>query len=268
MKSTASILALLFVAGCSAGASDNAASGPEQDITSGGHTVKGAKAERIIASLESFDAVDHAMGGRASVDIANLLCVASSNIMLDETDPSYAVPITSCAGDLANRTPAHVEKIDAPQKAFVAFDAIGSIDDSFEESEMGGRTYAEAKSVSCSGGTCTVTNLAGKAFTVNGDRALRIEQAFGPNANAENVKCERSSRAPLDEAEPGFNVPIYECASPALADAESQAADLMDAIAKAGIDPDAAMGGKLGVGVSHLTCTKGPGVTTSCTLTL
>ena len=151
------------------------------------------------------------------------------------------------------------------------FDAIGSIDDSFEESEMGGRTFAEAKSVACAGQRCTVTNLEGKAFVVDGGKALRIQQAFGlvgaASVDAKDVKCERSSRAPLDDAEPGFDMPIYACTGPAITDAESNAADLMDAIAKAGIDPDAAMGGVLGVGVSHLRCTKGPGVTTSCTLT-
>ena len=50
-----------------------------------------------LAALGGFDAVDNAMGGRASADVTKVSCITSSNANLDSTNPLFSVPITTCS---------------------------------------------------------------------------------------------------------------------------------------------------------------------------
>lgn len=267
-------------------------------------TVKGAKADRLLAALGGFDAVDSAMGGRASADVTKVSCLSSSNANLDETDPLFNVPVTTCSLEAGpGFTPAHREVKDDAAKAAVLFDALAAAASAFVDSGMGKSDIA-LKSASCEGHgpgagsdpanpppttvKCTLTSTDGKTVAVSGAKAQRIAQGFGLagatdqamggafGTDATDLSCERRSNAALDESSPSFEVPAYACSFRAtgfdpssfeIDDAEAKAHELSLALLNAGIEGDASMGGHSSVTASAVTCTKGPGAETSCTLT-
>ena len=266
-------------------------------------TVTGAKADRLLAALGGLDAVDNAMGGRASADVSTVACITSSNANLDDTDPLFNVPITTCSLQAGpGFTPPQRSVTDDPPKAGVLFDALAAAASSSVDSGMGKSDLA-LKAASCEGHgpgagddpanpppttvKCTLTTSDGKTASTTGARALRIAQGFGLagardqamggvfGTNATNLSCERRSNAALDDASPSFEVPAYSCTFTAagfdpstfkLDDAEAKAHELSLALTNAGLQADASSGGKSGVTASKISCAKGPGAATSCTL--
>jgi hypothetical protein len=293
-------LVLTMVAGCAAKSTSDASA---SDELVAGHAIQvsGAKAERLLNAFGLVDAVDHAMGGRASVDVKGLSVIASANSALDDTDPDFLVPSTVATFDDASESPSHRVVTDPRAAAAVLFGALADVDDSLADSAMG-KTFVTASKVECDGhgpgagddpnnpppttATCTVTSEEGKTFSVDGAKALRIIQAFGlasPEAvdhamggrfgvAATNVSCERRSNMALDETDPLFEIPVHSCkadvtdAKPfSVDDKDPVAGALLKALEVAGLQADSAMG-KTGVTSAHVTCSKGPGQPTACSL--
>ena len=264
--------------------------------------VTGTKAERVINAFGLADAVDHAMGGRASVDLTHVSVITSANTMVDETDPSFEVPSTTATFDDAAESPSHRTVTDPAATAAVLFEALAAVDESLTDSGMG-KSFVSAPKVSCEGqgpgagndpsnpppttATCTVTSDAKKTFSVDGKKALRIVQAFGlvsPDSvdhamggrfgvEATGVSCERRSNTALDDSSPSFDIPVYSCkgdvpaAKPfSVDDKDPVAVAILRALEAAGLQPDSAAGGKSGVTSAKLSCTKGPGQPTTCTI--
>jgi hypothetical protein len=286
---------LVFLAGCSVGAPPDAASG-DQDVTG---AVKDETAERLLGAFGESDAVDHAMGGRAGVDVKTLMCLTSSNAALEESDPLFMVPITTCTFDDTNESPSHRSVTDAPLRAKVLFEALNDV----APGDAGmGKAYASAKTIACEGQgpgagddpanpppttvTCTITKDDGSTVSADGAKAKRLLQALGllqPDAidhamggrfgvDASDVQCVLSTNAALDPTAPLFEMPMASCSASfpdldtpkvSLDDPEPKALVLLDALEKAGIAADSATG-KTGVVVNAVTCRKAPGIATNC----
>ena len=259
-------------------------------------TVKDDVAERVIAAFGAVDALDAAMGGRAGVEVSSLTCVTASNAALDATDPMSNVPTTTCGFDVAGRTPARVEVTDPAAKANVLYDALDAAG-AMADAAMG-KSYVTAKHVVCTGqrnvedpgaiptASCDLSLDDGTTKTVTDDKARRLLQAFGMmdvgdsamggrfGCDVTGVQCEERSNESLDEKDPQFGVPAYACkmddaerspSAVSVEDAQAKAVALLAALEKAGLAADSAMG-KSGVTASRVSCTKGPGEPTTCTL--
>ncbi|HVH42727.1 MAG TPA: hypothetical protein VM925_10300 [Labilithrix sp.] len=290
------LLASFGVAAAACASPEGAEGKSDQDLTST-KVVKGAPAERLLAVLTRFDAADHAMGGRASADVSNVVCSTSLNASLDERDPLVRVPITNCTLEAGpGFDPAHRDITDAPAKAQVIFDAIQAASQSFIDDGMG-KSWATLKTVSCDGRvglppddssrsiTCVLTGEDGAEVTVDGAKAARLVQGFGlveavdfamggtVGVRATDVRCERRNNAALDEGNAQYKMAAHSCSftAPGFAapnfqvdDPEAKANELFSALTAAGLQADFAMG-KTAVSTSRATCTKGPGSETSCT---
>jgi hypothetical protein len=289
------LLAVSFVS-LAACASEAPTGGDESEtVTARSIRISGPKAERLLAAFVRADAVDHAMGGRASVDVRALSALTASNGALDDTDELFLVPTTSASFDNAASPGKRAEIQDGPAVANVIFDALAAVDESLSDSAMQ-RTFVTASKVGCDGQgagagaeeevtpivTCTVVSESGASFTVRDAAARRIVQAFGLagavdhamggrfSVAASDVKCERRSNGALDESDPMFNVPAHGCTFAAesakkIEDAFPVAFALRSALEAAGLVADSAMG-HTGVSSAHVTCAKGPGVPTRCVL--
>jgi hypothetical protein len=287
--------AALVLVACGGSAAD-VVEGSAQDLTSATR-VTGAKAERLIAALGGLDAVDHAMGGRSSVDVSNVKCTTVAHTALDVTDPLFNVPITTCALDVDGATPAHHEVADTPGPARVIFDAVAAASDAFVDSGMG-HTWATLKSVSCEGDgpgagaqtpaatvvTCSLTGENGKVVRLDGEKAMRLAQGFGLASVLEHamggdfgiisddLACERSNNTALDESSPAFGIPSHTCAMKvsgldpaevAIDDTAATSFKLQKALETAGLEADSAMGQTV-VTSPRITCRKGPSEPASC----
>jgi hypothetical protein len=293
------VVAVLAV-GCASKSTDEGSTADQLQAAAGLH-VTGAKAQRLINAFGLLEATDDAMGGRASVDVSKVLVLTHANSALDEQDPDFLVPSTTATFDVANQNPAHHEVTDAKAVSQVLFDALAAVDESLADSGMG-KTFVTVPKVSCEGqgpgagddpknpppttATCKVTGDAGKTFTVDGAKALRIVQAFGlaePDAidhamggrfgvDAANVTCERRANTALDESDPMFEIPAYSCKgdvpqakSFSVDDKTPTAAALAKALELAGLQADSGMG-TTGVSSAKVSCAVGPGNPAHCTL--
>jgi hypothetical protein len=293
------LVAALAAAGCggAGGSSDVGA----EDSAQTGRKPTGTNAERLIGAFGKLGAVDNAMGGRAGVDVKSLTCLTASNGALDEDDPLFLVPITTCTFENTNEQPPHHEAKDDAAKAGVLYDAIAAVDESLVEGAAG-TMYASAKSIVCEGHgpsagsdpdapppttvSCKVTTDDGRVIDVDAAKSKRLAQAFGLfdvidhamggafGVEAHDVQCALHPNTALDETDSLFGVATHGCSMSipgrtpeklSADDAEPKAAALLDALEKGGATADSAMG-KTGVTLNSVTCRKGPGAATSCTL--
>jgi hypothetical protein len=278
------VLGFGILAGCAAEAGDEPAA-DEADFTDGRGVVqaRGDKAERIIGAFDAFELTSHAMGGRASVDEKNVVCLLRTNAAIDPDLPEFMVPTFDC--QIGSK------RFDDPiAKARVLFEAmdavppslLGSADVGLVSSAMA-QQFGEAKSLSCESKgrfpdrvvTCRGTSGSGKAFSVDGKVAARLAQALelagAKGLAATDVSCNRHTNGPLQPSEPLFDMPVDACSlkvdgrTVKLDDGPPRAEALLDAIAKAGIRKGAAMQTE-GVVVTRVRCKMGPGEETRCGL--
>jgi hypothetical protein len=250
-----------------------------------------ALAERLMNAFGAVDAVDHAIGGRASVDVSGLSVITSSNGALEDDAPLFLVPMTRASFEDAAESPSHREVKDAPQLAALLYDAVGAVDASLTGSGEG-VTSAKTADVSCEGhgpgagddpnhppprtATCQVKSEAGSTFTVDGQKALRLVQGFiafdavdhamGGRFSVEvaAVSCERRKSAELSLEMTKCRVTANGKTLP-ISDEVPSARVLGAALQAAGLEADSAMG-STGVTASRVSCSKGPGRPTDCTI--
>jgi hypothetical protein len=278
----------LVVVGC-AGKGDGGATGDDANVTaSSGPRVTGPVAKRLVAAFDSMELADHAMAGRVSVDVRGVSCLTSTNGALDENEPLFLVPITTCALDLVGQPNPHHEIKDEAAKADVLMAALGDIDESLVESGMG-KSFVLLKKISCEGHgpsagsdpndpppttvECTLDRDGAASIKADGAKANRLVQRLGlavPDAidhamggrfsvDIDSLDCKRISNGALDETDPLIGIPVSSCTITVqgkainVEDGTPKAVALQAALEKAGLKPDSAMG-RTGVTATSVSC--------------
>jgi hypothetical protein len=142
---------VLLVAGC-AGKGDGGQTGDDANVTAASAAIRvnGNTATRLVAAFERLELADHAPAGRVNVDVRSLSCLTSSNFALEEDDPLLQVPITTCTLDFVGQPNPHRELKDPPAKSGVLMDALAAIRQDLVEGATG-KESAILKKVSCEG---------------------------------------------------------------------------------------------------------------------
>lgn len=294
---------LLAAAACSAPA------GVEPDVTSGDDAksdaakasaiprgaLRGVQAERLINSLEPFKAVTHASASSASVDVSEVRCLTAWNGFIEEIDPAFMIPQTTCTLKVARATRELEDPLAAGAALFTALEEAGADTDAAT-----GKEFAEVSRISCRGiglgagadpgdgdfeASCTLELADATTKSVDGTLAWRLinaldlmdaaDHAMGGRvgADATDVVCRKSRNEFLDEGDALFGVPTYGCRMKSdiagdldQTDAAPQSVALFDALVAAGLEESSATG-KSGVSATRLRCRRTRGQPTWCAIT-